>query len=804
MPAHTAASLPGIPALREPHFPSRLYQFVWRNWELANLDRMAEVVGAEPRQLEALGASMGLPAKRQLTPDQLRRGYITLIRQNWHLLPEDQLMQLLGWDRAKYEFTLKEDDALDIKLGRVKPECPTLRYAQPTPEETRRAAEIREQLRKWFGERLHEPGEDRFAFVKEFSAPAQPAAKQVRVDVQPNAFPEQESFRVTVNSSGTQILAATERGAIRARYYLQGEMERRESAVLPEGEYNAREVLTPRYLYSYFALYGDPLMEGDAAGLPDGYLDRVAASGVNGIWIQAVLNTLAPSKAFPEFGDGWQTRLRNLQTLVARAKKFGVRIFLYLNEPRAMPAAFFRNRPEIRGTKNYDLYAMCTSTQSVRDWIRGSVSHVFREVPELGGFFSITMSENHTNCFSHGGAWGDKNPTAPDCPRCSKRTGAVVIAELINTFHDGVREQSKSAEVITWDWGWGTPLAEATIPLLPKDSSLLSISEWSLPVNRGGVKTQVGEYSMSVVGPGPRARRNWQLASQAGLRTLAKTQFNNTWEISAVPYIPVMPLVLDHCEGLAKAGVAGAMYSWTCGGYPSPNLRAAAAYAFEPRPSKEQILSTEAERLFGKAGAIHAVTAWQKFSDAFTEFPYGVAIYEIPTQHGPANLLRLQPTGLKPSMMLFPYDGYQNWKGAYSPEAMQNQLAKLASKWRMGLADLERAVSLAPKTKRRLSQRELAIARTCANHFQSAANQVAFYILRDQLPGAADSEKPAIRKRLVELAQQEIQLSRDQYFIARNESLIGYEASNHYYYTPLDLVEKMLNCEFILRELGRA
>jgi hypothetical protein len=88
----TAASLPGIPALREPHFPSRLYQFVWRNWELANLERMAEVVGAEPRHLEAIGASMGLPAKRQLMPDQLRRWYITLIRQNWHLLPEDQLM----------------------------------------------------------------------------------------------------------------------------------------------------------------------------------------------------------------------------------------------------------------------------------------------------------------------------------------------------------------------------------------------------------------------------------------------------------------------------------------------------------------------------------------------------------------------------------------------------------------------------------------------------------------------------------------------------------------------------------------
>ena len=34
------------------------------------------------------------------------------------------------------------------------------------------------------------------------------------------------------------------------------------------------------------------------------------------------------------------------------------------------------------------------------------------ETPGLGGIFTITMSENHTNCFSHGGAWGDRDPVA--------------------------------------------------------------------------------------------------------------------------------------------------------------------------------------------------------------------------------------------------------------------------------------------------------------------------------------------------------------------------------------------------------
>ncbi|MEX2261652.1 MAG: hypothetical protein WD696_06855 [Bryobacteraceae bacterium] len=94
----------------EPHFPSRLYQFVWRNWELANAGRMAAVVKTEAKSVLDIGRSMGLPGKPRLSEEQLRRIYVTAIRQNWHLLPFEQLMELLGWSREKLEFTLKEDD----------------------------------------------------------------------------------------------------------------------------------------------------------------------------------------------------------------------------------------------------------------------------------------------------------------------------------------------------------------------------------------------------------------------------------------------------------------------------------------------------------------------------------------------------------------------------------------------------------------------------------------------------------------------------------------------------------------------
>jgi len=720
-------------AIEEEHFPSRQYCFVWRNWELANLERMAAVLGTGVRQVEALGRSMGLPRKLRLSEDQLRRLYITVIRQNWHLLPEDQLMELLGWDRKRFEFTLKEDDFLIVKLGYNKPVCARLRYATPTAEEKRRAAEIRGVLGRVFGKSLHAAGEPAFQFVEELS-------------------------RV----SG---------GAPRRRA--------------------GKALWSPRFCYSYFALYGDPLIDPSVDPFPEGYLEKLGECGLDGVWLQGVLNTLAPSKVFREFGEGWETRLRNLRALCARAGRHGVKVYLYMNEPRAMPAEFFRGREQYKGEESRGLFAMCTSTEEVREWMADSLEHVFREVPELGGIVTISMSENHTNCFSHRGGWGKIAPKAKECPRCSRRESWDALGEMFHAMREGVRRSSKDARIIHWDWGWPDDMADQLIPLLDKDVRFQSISEWSKPVERGGVQTAVGEYSISVPGPGPRARRNWSVAKKAGIETNAKVQFNNTWEISAVPYIPVPHLVMEHCEGLRKEGVNGLMVSWTCGGYPSPNLEAASAYFYEGAVDRDAVLREVAGRRYGSVCAADAVEAWRLFSEAFREFPYGVSIYVIPVQHGPANLLRAEPSGHRTGMILFPHDQMKAWCGKYPPEVVQAQFYKMAGMWKQGLDRMRAVVDKA--VARRVAEHDLAIAETCYYHFQSVAQQVEFYRLRD---GARDTA------RMKELVRAEMELARHQYTVARAFSTVGYEATNHYYYRPLDLAEKVVQCEWLGKRLS--
>lgn len=157
----------------------------------------------------------------------------------------------------------------------------------------------------------------------------------------------------------------------------------------------------------------------------------------------------------------------------------------------------------------------------------------------------------------------------------------------------------------------------------------------------GGVDVNLRDYSISQVGPGPWALGQWERARRRGLKTAAKVQFNNTWECSAVPYMPTFQLVERHIRNLRKASVDGIMLSWTTGGFPSPNL---------------QLLGMTTAR-YGREVADDIIRACQTLSDAFTQFPFSIyVVYHGPMNYGPKNLLFAEPTGYSASMLGFPYD----------------------------------------------------------------------------------------------------------------------------------------------------
>jgi hypothetical protein len=464
-----------------------------------------------------------------------------------------------------------------------------------------------------------------------------------------------------------------------------------------------------------------------------------------------------------------------------------------MNEPRAQPEAFFAQRADMAGVREGDHIAMCTSDPRVRRWISDALTHVFREVPGLGGVFTITASENLTSCASH---YQNKN-----CPRCKKRSEAEIIGEVNTAIEQGVHRASPDAKVLCWDWGWaGHGDAPEHIAQMPANTWLMSVSEWSQPFERGGVKGAVGEYSLSVVGPGPRATQHWKLARQRGLKTAARVSFNSTWELSTLPYLPVMDIVAEHCTNLAGADVNGLMLSWSLGGYPSPNLKIAQRIIGHQDVDVETVLDELAAERYGSRAAPHARQAWTALSNAFREFPYGLGLYSAPQQVGPANLLYRTPTGYTATMTCYPYDDLSHWRGQYPPEVLASQFQKVADGWAAGLEPFERAVELSDPDKTPAANEDLAIARAAHTYWASVANQVRFVMARDELARQENSE---LRADLIKILDDEITQARRLFHLARQDSRIGFEAANHYFYVPLDLVEKVVGCEHLKQPHAR-
>lgn len=866
----------GMTALEFPHFPTRMQAFIWRNWGLVPVERLAGVLRTELDHVMELARGMRLPVPPEVDPLWLRRGYITIIRSNWHLLPYEQLLELLEWDAGKLAFTLKEDDFLWSKVGRLKPQTPVLRYRALTLDETDRTARMMERLAACFdsaepmGKERSPALEKPFDFLRRFDK--QPAAlpaegrhveearpinsakeaglielssmwtlvypdgsKPIRafvrwfadklerqwgirigtavegrqtplrreltltLQISPNDSLLAESHELEAAPDRILIRSVDEPGLLRGLQWLTQEMEKQGRPCLPVGKTIRCTKFDLRYIYSYFAVYGDPLMDDELNPYPDGMLESLSERGVNGIWLHSVLFHMVPWKEAPELSIGWERRIAGLNRLIERAADYGIGVYLYFNEPRAMPPSFYETRPEWKGHSLNVLYpALCTSHPDVQQFLREGTARLFREASGLKGLFTITMSENVTNCYSRA-AGG-----VTDCPRCNGSRPYEVAAEVNRIISEGARSAKPDARIIAWTWGWSAGLGwkeedtALAIGQMPETMSLLCTSETGIPTEVAGVPARVADYSMSVIGPGELALHSWNAALKRGMSVMAKVQINNTWECSAVPFLPVFDLVEEHIRNLRHSGVTGLMLSWTLGGYPALNLDIASGYYWDTVskspdvPVKQEVLG----RKFGKSAAAIISEASTTFSEAFRQFPFHLRVlYRAPQNFGPANRLYLEPTGYESTMIGFPYDDLDGWRAVYSAEAFSEQFGKLAEGWRQGLQRLAEAEPHIAAEGKQEFRDLMNAAEGAYYHFRSTCMQIRFVVSRDAWIAADDPhEREAERRKMLAAIEEEIGLARALYGLVARDSRIGYEASNHYYYTAQDLREKVLNC----------
>ena len=81
-------------------------------------------------------------------------------------------------------------------------------------------------------------------------------------------------------------------------------------------------------------------------------------------------------------------------------------------------------------------------------------------------------------------------------------------------------------------------------------------------------------------------------------------------------------------------------------------------------------------------------------------------------------------------------------------------------------------------------------------HFKTTSNAIDFILLRRDI--AANREK------LIAILENELELAKCVGMCQCEDARVAFEASNHYYYTPSLIQEKILNCNALLRQLKKS
>lgn len=716
-----------LEAIKYVYFPTTWQAVVWRNWGYIPVERIAKVLSTDENTIRAEAERLGLNPNLQVNSLWQKRGYLTTIRENWHLCSDEQIMELLQLSKEEFAFILKEDDFMWVKLGEMKPRVSAPKYSSLT-EEQRLQTERVAALMKEHG--INELEDNAFAFVQEFQIPPKDTVEEAKTS---------ENLRM---------------------------------------------------IYPYFALCGDALIDESIDPFPEQILKEYAEAGINGIWMHMVLYQLVEFPFDPSLSKGWKKRIASLNKLVARARKYGIGIYPYLNEPRAMDEAFFEKYPHLRGEREGDYYAMCTSTKEVQEYLYGGVKKLFEMVPDLAGFFTITMSENLTNCYSRSFLAENDGKGKISCPRCARRTPWEVVAEVNNLMAKGAHDAKPNAKVISWTWGWHDQWAEKVVPLLTEGQILQCTSEEAMEFCIGGVNGRVLDYTMSLCGPGEKAKKMWTVAKEHGHQMSAKVQINNSWEMSVVPFLPVFSKVATHIKQLKQQGIQHLQVSWTLGGCPSPNLRLA-SWLMEEKGDLQDFLKT----WLGETLAEGVYKAQKKLSDAFSHYPFHMdTLYFGPQNFGPMAPFFLEKTGYEASMIGFPYDDVEKWSGIYPPTVYEDEYRQLLTGWREGVEDL-----LLYEEKNQELDEMILMAQTVLCQYESAYHHIQFVNQRN-MAFSKGAELP--KQELLRIVHEEMETVQTLIRLRLQDSRIGFESSNHYFYTLQDLKEKMINlayCEERLR-----
>ncbi len=372
----------------------------------------------------------------------------------------------------------------------------------------------------------------------------------------------------------------------------------------------------------------------------DAWFDNLRSHGFNGFWLNVWMRKLV---GFREPDTAEQAaRQETLRRLIARAARFDVGVWLFLNEPKAFPRQhrIWQRFPGMRGAPGtwphpppgIETSLLCTTSAEGKAYVYEMARRLHRALPGLAGTLHINASESPTHCYCHtianpGGKVFSSNQEhlGIDCPRCAERSPGEVIADILNLYRQGCRDAGCRAPVVAWNWNWIMYAPHPQEDLIRRlDPEIVVLADFecggTMPII--GRPRIVNEYSLLYTGPSERYLTVTDCARRTGHRVAAKFQLGTTHELGTAANLPLVGRVYDKLSWLRAHAAEGVLGTWNFGNRFTLNTAAVGQFLRgAPGAGKAEFLAGLARAYFGLAGADRFPAAVAGLEDAFAQYP---------------------------------------------------------------------------------------------------------------------------------------------------------------------------------------
>lgn len=563
---------------------------------------------------------------------------------------------------------------------------------------------------------------------------------------------EKEEYMVSVQPEKTEITAADADGLRRGIYVFEDKLSEAAGRHAAMGEWRAKPFIKHRISRCFFGpTYRPPLcideLTDDVDYYPEGYLDRLAHEGVNGLWLTMYFKDL-PSSLFPENGKDSEKRFEKLRDTVRRCARYGIKIYVFLSEPKYLGDVWksyhpreLEKYPELVSWEEGGCWMFCTSNDTARTYIRESIACIFGNVPGLGGAINIMIGEDNASCIGIHTSSGHRE--GKTCPVCASKDEAESYRELAELYADTMHEYNPDAEFIGWFYTPmqrdGSEYYDRLIKVAekwPDKCSIMFNFESGGGLEQEGKQRIVFDYSLAYVGPSGL----FEKVADTAARTGAKLQVGCSHEDASVPFIPVPENLYDKYKFMYEHGVSAVMQCWYFGNYPGLMNQAAGRLSFEPFCEDPEEFLTELAKPQWREHAPAVAKAWHEFSQAYRKFPGNIAFEWF----GPLHNSIAWP------MHLFPADKpiAPSWILGYFPQVSGDRIGEtlcfhhnltearnlcfeMNATWAKGLDSLRSVQDDFADDEERMA--DIRLAEAIGLQMDSTANLLQFYLLREDM-----------------------------------------------------------------------